>query len=128
TTPETTPETTIETKPKTIIASYHAEKMLTPDEFTACEHRLRSFGDIPKIVLAPQNNEDAITLLSCLVHAEKPICVSIMGTGYSWLRPFLLLMGSHFAYCHSGAGDAPAAGQFHIQEMKQVLSLLSHNR
>ncbi|MCP1661743.1 MULTISPECIES: type I 3-dehydroquinate dehydratase [Methanocalculus] len=109
-----------------IIASYHADRMLTAGEFFDCVRRLRSFGDIPKIVLAPGNDDDAVTLLSWLVASEKPIAVSIMGSGYSWLRPVLLLLGSHLAFCH--AGDETAAGQFHISEMREALRLLKGTR
>ena len=115
----------IRSEKKTIIASCHADLMLGSEEFRACEEHLRSFGDIPKIVLAPKSDEDALALLGYLIHAEEPICISIMGTGHSWLRPILLLMGSHFAYCH--AGDATATGQFHIREMREILSLLTKN-
>ena len=112
----------IRSEKKTIIASYHAKRMLGSEDLFTCERRLRSFGDIPKIVLAPESDEDAAALLQFLVHAEKPICLSIMGDSYSWLRPIFLIMGSHCAYCH--AGDATATGQFHIREMREIHNLL----
>lgn len=108
---------------KVVIASYHAGLMLDEDQFLDLSTRLRRFGDIPKIVLAPGSDEDALLLLRYLLEAEKPICISIMGSGYAWLRPFLLMMGSAFAYCH--AGEATAAGQYHIREMRAIISLLT---
>jgi hypothetical protein len=45
-----------------------------------------------------------------------------MGSGYAWLRPFLLVIGSEWAYCH--AGNATAAGQYHIREMREIIRLL----
>ena len=107
---------------KTIIASYHTEEMPDSNQLSLCEQELRSYGEIPKIVVSPKNNEDAIVLQQYLIRAEKPICVSIMGSGYAWLRPMLLIMGSEFAYCH--AGNATAAGQYHIREMREVIRLL----
>lgn len=112
----------IRSENKTIIASFHAKRMLSSEALSICERRLRSFGDIPKIVLAPKNEEDVVVLFQFLVDAEKPICLSIMGENYSWLRPMFLIMGSHFAYCH--AGDATAAGQYHIREMREIHRLL----
>lgn len=112
----------VRSQQKTIIASYHTEEMPDSDQLAQCEQELRSYGTIPKIVVSPQNDTDAVTLLDYTIGAEKPICVSIMGSGYSWLRPLLLMMGSYCAYCH--AGDATAAGQFHIREMREVIRLL----
>lgn len=116
----------VRTQQKTIIASYHTEEMPDLDQLSLCEKDLRSFGDIPKIVVSPKKNGDTVTLLDYTIQAEKPICVSIMGAGYSWLRPMLLMMGSHCAYCH--AGNATAAGQYHIREMREILRLLLKNQ
>lgn len=107
---------------KTIIASYHTEEMPGSDQLSLCERELRSYGEIPKIVVSPKKNEDAVTLLGYTIAAEKPICISIMGSGYAWLRPLLLIMGSVCAYCHSG--NATASGQYHIREMREVIRLL----
>ncbi|WP_255331545.1 type I 3-dehydroquinate dehydratase [Methanocalculus taiwanensis] len=107
---------------KTIIASYHTEEMPDSDQFSLCEQELRTYGEIPKIVVSPKKNEDAVTLLGYTIEAEKPICVSIMGSGYAWLRPLLLVMGSGYAYCH--AGNATALGQYHIREMREIIRLL----
>lgn len=112
----------VRSQQKTIIASYHTEEMPDPDQLSLCEKELRSYGDIPKIVVSPKKNEDAVTLLGYTIGAEKPICISIMGSGYAWLRPFLLVIGSEWAYCH--AGNATAAGQYHIREMREIIRLL----
>lgn len=116
----------VRTQQKTIIASYHTEEMPESDQLSICEKDLRSYGDIPKIVVSPKKNDDAVTLLGYTIGAEKPICISIMGSGYAWLRPVLLIMGSVCAYCH--AGNATAAGQYHIREMREVIRLLLKSR
>ncbi|MBR1368202.1 hypothetical protein RJ53_01310 [Methanocalculus chunghsingensis] len=110
---------------KIVVASYHADLMLDADQFLNLSSRLRRFGDIPKIVLAPGTDEDALLLLRYLLDAEKPICLSIMGSAYAWLRPFFLMMGSACAYCH--AGEPTAAGQYHIREMRAIISLLTRD-
>jgi len=110
---------------KQVIASFHADLMLDADQFLDLSTRLRRFGDIPKIVLAPGTDEDALLLLRYLLDAEKPICLSIMGSAYAWLRPFFLMMGSACAYCH--AGEPTAAGQYHIREMRAIISLLTRD-
>lgn len=112
----------VRSQQKRIIASYHTEEMPDSDQLSLCEKELRSYGEIPKIVVSPKTNEDAVTLLGYTSGAEKPICVSIMGSGYAWLRPLLLIMGSVCAYCH--AGNATAVGQYHIREMREVIGLL----
>jgi 3-dehydroquinate dehydratase-1 len=97
----------VRSQQKTIIASYHTEEMPDPDQLSLCEKELRSYGDIPKIVVSPKKNEDAVTLLGYTIGAEKPICITIMGSGYAWLRLFHLVIGSVWACCH--AGNATAA-------------------
>jgi len=116
----------VRSQQKRIIASYHTEEMPDSDQLSLCEKELRSYGEIPKIVVSPKTNEDAIALLGYTSGAEKPICVSIMGSGYAWLRPFLLVIGSEWAYCH--AGNATAAGQYHIREMREIIGLLLKNQ
>ena len=104
-----------------VIASFHSGRMLTELELGAVSARLRAYG-IPKLVVRPGNPDDVITLCSFTNHAKKPIITSIIGAKYRYTRAMLPLFGSAMAFAYAGA--ATAEGQFPIQEMKQILSIL----
>lgn len=105
-----------------IVASCHRRDMPSPGELREIEESLRSYGDIPKIVVSPGSERDVLDLLSFTLSAEKPICTGVMGARYSFARAILPLFGSAWAYCHMGAPTA--SGQFHIREMRELASLL----
>jgi 3-dehydroquinate dehydratase I len=110
---------------KTIIASYHTQEIPSPDEMAAIERRLRSYGDIPKIVVQPRTENDVISLLSFTLGAAGPIVVSIMGGRFRYARALLPLFGSEMVFCH--AGTPTAVGQYHICEIRQLMTLLTGN-
>jgi 3-dehydroquinate dehydratase-1 len=105
-----------------VVASYHTNSMPSSRELIAINDKLREYGDIPKIVVAPENDEDMIEFLSFTVHAAKPVITSIMGQRFRHMRPLLSLFGSEWIFGH--AGDATAEGQYHIRELRELFSLL----
>lgn len=105
-----------------ILASLHTSEMPTLPELGRIEEMLRSYGDIPKIVVKPRTRDDLFDLIAFTHHAQKPICTSIMGAEFRYARVILPLMGSEFTFCH--AGTPTAEGQYHIREMRQLADLL----
>lgn len=105
-----------------IVASCHMQTMPDSDALQALYIRLVSYGDIPKIAVAPGDEKDLLRFASFTVSAKKPVITSIMGEQFRWARPFLVLLGSAWTYCH--AGEEAAAGQYHIDDMKALFSLL----
>ena len=55
----------------TIIASAHLATMLPLPELFGLERELRSYGDLPKLVLAPSSDDDLLDLLSFTHAATK---------------------------------------------------------
>ncbi|MCT8337718.1 type I 3-dehydroquinate dehydratase [Methanoculleus sp. Afa-1] len=105
-----------------ILASLHTNEMPTPPELGRIEEMLRSYGDIPKIVVHPKSRDDLFDLIAFTHRAQKPVCTSIMGAEFRYARAILPLLGSEFVYCH--AGTPTAEGQYHIREMRQLADLL----
>ncbi len=107
---------------KNVIASWHSMQMLPRERLQDRERLLRSFGDIPKIVVTPDSLEDLVTLLSFTLQAKKPICTGISGFRFRYGRILLSLFGSRFAYCHTGIPTAD--GQYSIQDFRKLLENL----
>lgn len=109
----------------TIIASAHLATMLPLPELFGLERELRSYGDLPKLVLAPSSDDDLLDLLSFTHAATKPVCTSITGTAYRHGRALLPLFGSALAYCAVGRPSSP--GQYTLAEMRELMRLLRPN-
>lgn len=107
---------------KQIIASCHEGRMLTLTELFHVERDLRVFGDIPKIIVTPQSEDDLIDLISFTSAAKKPICTGVMGSQFRHARAILPLFGSEFVYCHTGTPTAE--GQYSVEEFVQLRKLL----
>jgi len=105
-----------------IIASHHTAWMVPLYELFAMERDLRSYGDIPKIVVTPQGDADVIELLTFTQAANKPICTGVMGGQFRHARAMLPLVGSEFVYCHMG--DTTAEGQYSVEEFVQLRKIL----
>jgi 3-dehydroquinate dehydratase I len=105
-----------------IIASAHLATMLPLPELFGLERELRSYGDLPKLVLAPSSDDDLLDLLSFTHAATKPICTSIAGTAHRHGRALLPLFGSALAYCAAGRPSSP--GQYTLDEMRELMRLL----
>jgi len=105
-----------------VVSSCHVNRMLSLQEMATTDERLREFGDIPKIVVAPSDEQDVIMLLSYTLHIEKPVVTSIMGTKFRHMRPLLPLFGSSWVFAH--AGEPTSEGQYHIRELREIYSLL----
>lgn len=107
---------------KTIIASHHAGQMVPLYILFVMERELRAYGDIPKLVVTPQTNEDVIELLAFTQAAKKPICTGVMGEQFRHARALLPLFGSEFVYCHTG--NPTAGGQYSVEEFVQLRKIL----
>lgn len=109
---------------KKVIASHHAPQMIPLYILFVMERELRAYGDIPKIVVTPQGDEDVLELLSFTQAAHKPICTGVMGDRFRHARAVLPLFGSEFVYCSVGAPTA--AGQYSVEEfvaLKRILGV-----
>ncbi len=95
---------------RTIIASHHESEMVPLHVLFVLEQELRAYGDIPKIIVTPTNEDDVIDLIAFTRSAKKPICTGVMGTTFRYARAILPLFGSDYAYCHTGTPTAP--GQY----------------
>jgi 3-dehydroquinate dehydratase-1 len=107
---------------KQVIASCHEGRMLSLTELFHTERNLRAFGDIPKIIVTPQSEDDLIDLISFTTSAKKPICTGVMGSQFRHARAILPLFGSELVYCSVGA--LTAEGQYSVAEFVQIRNLL----
>lgn len=107
---------------KKIIASHHNGRMVPLYILFVMERELRAYGDIPKIVVTPENDADVIELLTFTEAAAKPVCTGVMGSEFRHARAMLPLFGSEFVYCHTGSPTA--AGQYSVEEFVQLRTLL----
>jgi len=107
---------------KEIIPSVHLEYMPGEDELFSLEKELRMTGDIPKIIVTPDSHEDVLTLSDFTLKCKKPVITGVMGNKYRWARALCCLFGSYGVFCH--AGSPASQGQYHIDEMRQLLALL----
>ena len=107
---------------KKIVASHHAAQMLPLHILFVLEQELRSYGDIPKIIVTPNNEDDLIDLIAFTRAAKKPICTGVMGAQFRYARAILPLFGSEFVYCHTGVPTA--AGQYSVEEFVALQKLL----
>jgi 3-dehydroquinate dehydratase-1 len=105
-----------------VIASYHTGAMPTCYELFDLERQLRTYGDIVKIIVTPQDEEDIIDLITFTHAAELPVCTGVMGTEFRFARALLPLFGSELAYC--SVGKATAEGQYTVAEFRQIQRML----
>lgn len=111
---------------KEVIASLHSGKMPSPSELDAIARDLRGFGDIVKIIVTPRCQEDIAALVAFTVRAECPVITGVMGSDFRYLRAFLPFIGSAAVFCH--AGTSMADGQYEIDEMKAIFTILTGSR
>lgn len=107
---------------KRIIASHHTGRMIPLHVLFVIERELRAYGDIPKIVVTPGNNEDILELMSFTQAANKPVVTGVMGSEFRHARALLPFFGSEFVYCHTG--EPTATGQYSVEEFVQIRELL----
>jgi 3-dehydroquinate dehydratase I len=105
-----------------IVASCHMQSMPSIQELSVIDDTLREYGDIPKIVVTPSDKQDILMFLSFTLHAGKPVVTSFMGGKYNYMRPLLPLFGSEWIFGH--AGEATAAGQYHISDIQAIYARL----
>ncbi len=105
-----------------IIASWHTFSMPSRDCLDGTYQSLRDYGDIPKIITVPGDENDILTFCRFTAETDKPLITGTMGPAFRFARIFLLFFGSWAAFCHCGTPAAP--GQFHIREAREMLRLL----
>jgi len=105
-----------------VIASWHTFSMPSREHLDDKYRILREYGDIPKIITVPGDENDILTLCRFSTETQKPLITGTMGAAYRFSRIFLLFFGSWAAFCHCGKPAAP--GQFHISEAQELLHLL----
>lgn len=108
---------------KQIIASHHTGQMMPLHDLFRLERDLRVFGDIVKIIVTPQNEEDIIELIAFTHAVKKPACTGVMGAQFRYARAILPLFGSELVYCHTG--NRTAEGQYSVQEFISLVKLLT---
>ena len=108
---------------KQIIASHHAGQMIPLHDLFRLERDLRRFGDIVKIIVTPQSEEDIIELIAFTHAVKKPVCTGVMGVQFRYARAILPLFGSELVYCHTG--NRTAEGQYSVQEYVSLVNLLT---
>jgi len=108
---------------KQIIASHHTGRMMPLPDLFRLERDLRGFGDMVKIIVTPQNEEDIIELIAFTHAIKKPICTGVMGVQFRYARAILPLFGSELVYCHTG--NRTADGQYSVQEFISLVKLLA---
>jgi 3-dehydroquinate dehydratase-1 len=107
---------------RTIIASYHAGDMMPLASLFDKERELRTYGDIPKIIMTPKTTADLVELVTFTEAAKKPVITGVMGSRFRYARAVLPLFGSAFVYCHTG--DPTAEGQYSVDEFVAIRNLL----
>ena len=105
-----------------IIASHHTGEMPPLFSLFALARDLRSYGDIPKIIVTPANDADLIELITFTQAAAKPVITGIMGSRFRYGRAVLPLFGAEFVYCHLGTRTAD--GQYSVGEFATLMNLL----
>lgn len=101
-----------------VIASAHFREMPGPAALLQLLDTLRTFGDLPKIVVTPASTGDILALIDFTVHAGSPVCTGVMGDRFRFARAILPFFGSALVYCHTGTPTA--AGQYHVTEMVEM--------
>ena len=107
---------------RSVIASWHTFSMPSRECLDEKHKTLREYGDIPKIITVPGDENDILALCRFTAETEKPLITGTMGPAFRFSRIFLLFFGSWAAFCHCGKPAAP--GQFHISEAQEMLRLL----
>jgi 3-dehydroquinate dehydratase I len=106
-----------------VVGSYHANLMPSLAGLKEIEKTLRSYGDIPKIVVSPGTLEQVLDLLAFTCDAEKPVITSIMGEQFRHIRAVLPLFGSSWAFGFTGTPTSP--GQYSVRELKSLFAILN---
>ncbi len=106
-----------------IIASHHAPIMMPLPVLFVLERELRAYGDIVKIIVTPQNENDIIELIAFTHEIKMPLCTGVMGNRFRFARAVLPLFGSELVYCH--VGKTTAEGQYSVEEFRQLQKLLN---
>ena len=110
---------------KKIITSVHLNYMPEGEELLAIGDELKKTGDIPKIIVTPSDRSDVLALSEFTLNFPKPAITGVMGEEFRWARALCCLFGSYGVFCYAGTPASP--GQYHIDEMREILGLLDNN-
>jgi 3-dehydroquinate dehydratase I len=105
-----------------VVGSFHTMSMPSLSGLEDLGKVLRTYGDLPKIVVSPEDYDQVLDLLAFTSHAEKPVITSIMGERFRHIRAVLPLFGSSWVFGH--AGSATSAGQYSVEELKSLFAIL----
>jgi len=107
---------------KKVIASCHTDVM--PDLYGLydLERTLRTYGDVVKIIVTPQNEDDLIELISFTHTIRLPVCTGVMGPRFRYARAILPLFGSGLVYC--SVGTPTSEGQYSLEEFVRLKNIL----
>jgi 3-dehydroquinate dehydratase-1 len=113
-----------------MIMSYH-DHQGTPDDEVLAEkfaEAERLGADVAKIVVTPRHSEDVLSLLSATKKASQTCAIPLISVAVGGIgavsRVFGWAYGSSVTFA-SGRND-PAPGQMRIEELRSVLSSVSH--
>ena len=107
---------------KKVISSVHLDYMPEINGLISIEENLEEYGDIPKIIVTPESRQDILLLSGFTLECQKPVITGVMGSDFRWARALCCIFGSFGVFCHTGS--PASAGQYHIDEMKEIFSLL----
>ena len=105
-----------------VLGSAHLDHMPSGDELEALLDEINAYADFAKIIVTPNTYDDVLTLVD-FTHrnTNRPICTGVMGDEFRFARILLSYVGSALIYCHVGTGTA--AGQYNIEEVRQVFGM-----
>ncbi len=106
-----------------VIASHHSGQMVPLHILFVMERELRTYGDIPKIIVTPGTQDDLVELIAFTRAAKKPVCTGVMGSEFRYARAILPLFGSELVYCC--VGTPTAEGQYTVEEFLTLQKMLT---
>jgi len=105
---------------KTIVSFHDFEKTPPVDDLLSIVKEEKSYGDIAKIAVMPNNLEDTISILAIMSRCDNTIAIS-MGELGSYTRVIASKFNAPITFATSG--DVTAPGQIDIETMKLMLNM-----
>ena len=105
-----------------VLGSTHLNYMPSTDELETLRDEINAYADCAKIIVTPQSHDDVLTLATFTQQTTtQPICTGVLGEKFRFARILLSYVGSALIYCHAGTGTA--AGQYQVEEVRQVFEM-----
>ena len=105
---------------KTIVSFHDFEKTPPVDDLLSIVKEEKSYGDIAKIAVMPNNLEDTISILAIMSRCDNTIAIS-MGELGSYTRVIASKFNAPITF--ATGGDVTAPGQIDIETMKLMLNM-----